>query len=321
MTSSVVVPTFRRVPELGRCLTALEAQLRPPLEVIVTVRDTDAETREFLAARTFGSLRLRVVEIGVPGVIAAMNAALVVANGEIIALTDDDAAPWPDWLERINAYFEADPKLGGLGGRDWQYYDGKLHIDGVAPKRCGQLQWFGRVSAGHHLAAAGSAYDTQVVKGVNCAYRAAALRPIGFDARLLGSGAQVHWELSLGLAVRRAGWKIVFDPSLAVDHFPAGRYDEDQRKEFNAVAKENATANETLILLDHFRGVRRALFLLWAFLIGTRGAPGLTQMVRLGLTGARSPLRLWRATLAGRWRGIGLHRQSARPSRLLRSRR
>jgi cellulose synthase/poly-beta-1,6-N-acetylglucosamine synthase-like glycosyltransferase len=313
MIITLMIPTYRRVPDLRRCLEALTAQRRPADEVIVPVRDIDAETRRFLDSHPFPNLPLRSVQIALPGVVAAMNAALAVATGQIIALTDDDAAPWPDWLERINAYFEADPELGGLGGRDWQYYDGKLHIDGVAPTRCGQLQWFGRVSAGHHLAPPGSAYEAVSVKGVNSAYRAEALKPIGFDTRLAGTGAQVHWELSLGLALCRNGWKILFDPSLGVDHFPAARFDEDERARFNDIAQRNAVANETLILLENLKGLRRIAFLLWAALIGTRAAPGIAQLPRLLALGQKNVAARWSATWRGRLQGIRMYRLSCTP--------
>ena len=187
MTISVIVPTYRRPADLRRCLEALRLQRRRPDQLLVTVRDTDADTRQFFAAGEFADLLPRIIDVSEPGVIAAMNAALAVAAGDVIALTDDDAAPWPDWLEKIESHFAADPKLGGLGGRDWQYYSGKLNLDG-RPTICGQLLWFGRITAGHHLAPPGPPYQTFTIKGVNSAYRARALKPIGFDTRLAGAG-------------------------------------------------------------------------------------------------------------------------------------
>jgi hypothetical protein len=172
------------------------------------------------------------------------------------------------------------------------------------------LQWFGRVSAGHHLAPPGAAYEAVSVKGVDSAYRAEALKPIGFDTRLAGTGAQVHWELSLGLALRRKGWKILFDPGVCVDHFPAARFDEDQRAHFNDLAQRNAVANETLVLLEHFSAPRRIVFLLWAGLIGTRAAPGIAQLPRLILRRQQNVMARWLATWCGRRQGIQMYRLS-----------
>ena len=159
----------------------------------------------------------------------------------------------------------------------------------------------------HHWAAAGPPRQVAIVKGVNIAFRAEALRAVGgFDTRLAGTGAQVHWELGVCLAIRRAGWKVVFDPAVGVDHFPAARFDEDQRAAFNGVAQRNMVYNETLLLTEHLRGVRRLAFLCWALAVGTRSSPGLLQWARLRLRlGDRHAGRRWRATMAGRVAGAG----------------
>ena len=47
-TITALVPTYRRPRDLARCLEALRAQVRLPDEVLVVVRDEDAETRDLL---------------------------------------------------------------------------------------------------------------------------------------------------------------------------------------------------------------------------------------------------------------------------------
>ena len=64
---------------------------------------------------------MRTVKVNVPGQVAALNAGLDKTQGEIIAITDDDAAPHVDWLERIEARYLADKAIGGVGGRDFLY--------------------------------------------------------------------------------------------------------------------------------------------------------------------------------------------------------
>lgn len=44
MNISVLIPTYRRPKDLARCLEALKKQKRVPDEVLVIVRNTDAET-------------------------------------------------------------------------------------------------------------------------------------------------------------------------------------------------------------------------------------------------------------------------------------
>ena len=306
MTITVLIPTYRRPQDLQRCLTALEAQKCQAEEILVVVRDTDVETREFLAGYAPPMLGLRVVTVVSPGVLAAMNAGLAEATGEIIALTDDDTAPYPDWLARIESHFAADPCVGGVGGRDWQANDLRSR------RVVGIIQWHGRVIGNHHLGV-GEARAVDVLKGANCAYRAEPLKAIGFETRLRGGGAQVHWELSLGMAMRAAGWKLIYDPAVAMDHFPAPRFDADTnlRGIFNAEGISHSAYNETLVLLQYLPPLRRVVFLIWAFLIGTRAEPGMAQIPRLLLKGDRHAVERGLASLSGRYDALRADRPKA----------
>jgi cellulose synthase/poly-beta-1,6-N-acetylglucosamine synthase-like glycosyltransferase len=279
LTISVIVPTYHRPKELERCLEALKKQNRQADEVLVTVRDTDTETWTFLASFDPQLLPLRItkVSVSVPGVVAAMNMGMDAACGDIIAFTDDDAAPHTDWLERIEAHFLSDSNIGGVGGRDWVYQGTQLE-EGER-EVVGQVQWFGRVIGEHHLGV-GEAREVDVLKGVNMSFRRSAIGQMHFDTRMRGTGAQVHFELAFSLALKRAGWKLIYDPKVAVNHYPAQRFDEDQRNRFNDIALLNAVHNETLVLLENLPSTRRTAFVIWATFVGTRDAPGFLQWFR-----------------------------------------
>ncbi|MDJ0571727.1 MAG: glycosyltransferase family 2 protein [Pleurocapsa sp. MO_192.B19] len=307
MNIAVIVPTYRRPKDLARCLEALKNQTRPADEVIVTVRDTDAETWDFLKEYNHESLPLHTVTVKVPGVVAAMNAGLDVAQGDIIAFTDDDAAPHPDWLEKIEAHFLADELIGGVGGRDVLYQNGQL-VQGEK-KVVGKLQWFGRAIGNHHLGT-GEAREVDILKGVNMSFRRAAIQELRFDKRMKGTGAQVHFELAFCLALKRAGWKLIYDPKILVDHHWAQRFDEDRRGNFSDIAMVNRVHNETLILLENLSTLRRTVFLLWAILVGTRANRGFLQCLRfLPDEGFLAGKKL-QASLQGIWRGWQTWRQT-----------
>ena len=292
------MPSWRRPDALARCLRALAAQTRAPHEVVVGLRADDPDSARALDAMQAGfPVPLRRATTGEPGVIAAMNAALARCGGDVVALTDDDAEPRPDWIARLAACFE-DPGVGGAGGRDWQ-----PHERGDEPV-VGRVQWFGRVIGHHHLGA-GPPRDVDVLKGANCAFRAPLVRALGFDARLAGSGAQLFWELALCLPLRRAGWRLIYDPAIAVEHHVAPRHDADQlhRGVFAAAPQADAVHNETLVLLEHLSAPAQLAFAAWAALVGTRAEPGLAQLARLAVRGDRQALSRWRATRAGRRRG------------------
>lgn len=266
----------------------------------MVVRDTDAETWQFLAQFKADNLPLHTVKVTQSGVVAALNAGLAAVEGDIVSITDDDAAPHPDWLERIAAYFTCDSRLGGLGGRDWIYHGSKLEDESRLV--VGQLQWFGRVIGNHHLGV-GEPREVDILKGVNMSFRTQAIGQLRFDERMRGTGAQVHFEMAFTLALKRAGWKIIYDPNVAVDHYPAQRFDEDQRNNFNEIAFINLVHNETLVLLEHLSFIRRIVFLFWALFVGTCDSLGFVQWLRFlpsqGQLAGKKLLASWR----GRWQG------------------
>ncbi|MBF1991527.1 glycosyltransferase family 2 protein [Fischerella thermalis] len=298
MTISVMIPTYRRPQDLARCLKALEQQTRKPEQVVVVVRDTDTESWSFLQDYHPQGFSLEAATVKVPGVVAAMNVGLDTARGDIIAITDDDAAPHPDWLARIEAHFVCDPRIGGVGGRDLVYVNNELIYKGES-KVVGKLQWYGRVIGDHHKGI-GAAREVDVLKGVNMAYRRSAIAHLHFDERMLGTGAQVHFELAFSLALRSQGWKLIYDPLIIVDHYPAQRFDEDQRNNFNHLAWKNAVHNETLALLEYLPPLRLVVFILWATLVGTRKAFGLLQLLRFLPKEKTLAWQKWLASMQGR---------------------
>ena len=292
--ASVLVPTFRRPAELLRCLTAIAGQTRRADELIVVVRDDDRDTWQML--ERLERPTFRTVSVSQPGLVHAMNAGLATVQTDIVAITDDDAAPHADWLERIVATFETSAGIGAVGGRDVLYVGGVLQ-EGRASV-VGRVPALGKHVGNHHLGF-GAARDVDALKGVNGAYRVEALRPIGFDRRLRGTGAQVYWELSLGIALRRAGWRLVYDPMILVDHFTAPRFDEDQRHGFNPVAMSNLAYNEAIVRLEHLSLPQRIAYVAWAVAVGTRAVPGLVQRVRFARVEGPTAGKKFVAALAG----------------------
>ena len=307
MKISTIIPSYRRPHDLERCLEALQNQSRLSDEIIVVVRDTDTETRTFIEDFDTNSLSIKTVKVTVPGVVAAMNLGLEQSQGDIIAFTDDDAAPHSDWLEKIEQYFLQDELIAGVGGRDWQYRDGQLLE--ANKKIVGELQWFGRVIGNHHIGL-GGAREVDVLKGVNMSFRRTAINRMRFDERMKGQGAQVHFELAFCLGLKRAGWKLIYDPEIVVDHYPAQRFDEDRRRQFNSIAFTNAVHNETLAILEHFSPIKRMMFLFWAHLIGTKVNFGIIQLFRFLPKQKSLAIRKWLASLQGKWQACLTWQQS-----------
>lgn len=284
------------------CLRSLGAQTHPPLEVLVCFRDGDIETSQALASLDGPEQALVCSVVLGPddNFAAGLRAGITASRGDLVAFTDDDSEAPADWLARIVGYF-ADASVAGVGGRD------VLSFETPPAPVVGRMQWFGRVIGNHH-AGKGGARDVDFLKGVNCCFRGDLVRAVGIDPRLRGAGNVVHTELSVCLPLRRAGWRLVYDPSLTVKHHAAPRKDGDDnhRGGFNAAALQDMVHNETVLVLEHLSLGGRLGFALWSFGIGSGHAQGVVKSLHSVLTGKASAsiaTKRWWATLRGRLKG------------------
>jgi glycosyltransferase involved in cell wall biosynthesis len=108
---SVIVPVFDDRERLERCLDALAVQTYPNYEVIVV----DNGSREPVADLD-GRYDVRLAYEARPGSYAARNRGLSVAAGDVIAFTDSDCIPAPDWLEKGAARVLSAPSVGLVAG-------------------------------------------------------------------------------------------------------------------------------------------------------------------------------------------------------------
>jgi len=269
---SVLVPTWRRPTELQRCIDGLARQARVPEETLIVVREDDLATHatvEALAAR-HPSLALRMLSPSAPGLGAALNAGLEGARSDIVCCTDDDAVPRPDWLARIAKHFDQDPGLGGVGGLDvnWPRDDHARPAGDV-----GRVLPFGRIVGNHHLGT-GRARTVDILKGANMSYRRKSIGGLRFDSLLHGTGSQPHNEVGFCLRLASAGWRLLYDPAVVVDHYPAVRL-EDQRASARTGQEIRVAAhNQFYGLLQGLHGSRRAPALAYQLLLGSREDPG-----------------------------------------------
>ncbi|GAA4323663.1 glycosyltransferase [Pigmentiphaga soli] len=105
--ASIVVPTYRRPDMLTRCLLALLGQdFEGGYEIVVADDGPDDDTRaavEQIAARAAAEdgPQVRYLPVtGTQGPSAARNRGWEIARAPVIAFTDDDTIPEPDWLRR-----------------------------------------------------------------------------------------------------------------------------------------------------------------------------------------------------------------------------
>lgn len=280
LTTTVFIATYRRPRDLERCLRALEHQSRLPDQVILVVRNDDEETHALLKASRF-DLPIQVLGVSVPGLIAARNVCLDALDTDLVSMIDDDSAPHPDWLERIELHFLDNVRLGGLGGRD--RLATKPEWDTVCRPIVGKIRYFGLLIGNHHCGF-GPARDVDTLIGVNMSFRSKAIAGLRFDTRLRGHGAQPNEDIAFCLAVRRQGWRLIYDPQVMVDHYEGTREEPRHYAAMlpvtDAKAFGDVTYNWVVAIYEEFSPLRHMVYMLWQSLVGTRLRPGLVQAIR-----------------------------------------
>lgn len=113
---SVIVPTFNRLDYLQKCLASLVQLNHPAFEIIVVNDGSTDETPTYLQELSKQINNLRLINQPNNGPSAARNAGIAAAGADIIAFTDDDCQPEPNWLVEVTKPFE-DPNIVGVIGR------------------------------------------------------------------------------------------------------------------------------------------------------------------------------------------------------------
>lgn len=111
---SVIVPVFNDTSGLRRCLEALDGQTLPKdrFEVLVVDNGSHPPLAHVVAPFRFARCLVEARR----GSYAARNAGVQHATGELLAFTDADCQPAPDWLEELVRIFEGDGHVGAIGG-------------------------------------------------------------------------------------------------------------------------------------------------------------------------------------------------------------
>jgi glycosyltransferase involved in cell wall biosynthesis len=110
MDVTVIICTYNRAVRLARTLEYF-SRLRPQgyaaEMVVVDNRSTDATAAIIRQAAAESEIPIRYAREDQQGKSFALNRALTIAQGDILALTDDDVLPGEGWLDRVVELFRA----------------------------------------------------------------------------------------------------------------------------------------------------------------------------------------------------------------------
>jgi GT2 family glycosyltransferase len=232
MKTSIVIATYNRAKLLDDCLAHLANQSFEDGDEIVVVdngsTDRTADVIKVHAGRM--PVRLRYLVEPRAGKSHALNRALEIAGGDVLAFTDDDVNVSASWLSEIRRAM-ADPAVGLTGGPvlpRWEQPPPRwLAFDDAV--RSGAAQ-FGHLGAPLALLSYGpeaSVLGPRTLLGANLAVRREVFDRLGGFAAHLGKkrGTLLSGEdHDLCARAQEAGFKAVYAPSACVFHWvPADR--------------------------------------------------------------------------------------------------
>ncbi len=230
---SILICTYNRADQLAETLRAI-ALLRVPrgcrVELVVVDNNSDDATRAVVERAACG-MDFAVVYEFEPrqGKSYALNRGLARSTGDVLALTDDDVLPNPDWLERIVAAFRA---------RDVSFVFGKVlprwetEPPAALVTARGEEIWgpLALVDYGNEEVAytPGNFGQIRFPIGANLAFTRAALESVGGwrpDLGKVNNSLIAGEDLEIFFRLRGAGlYAGVYDPKNVVRHFvPASR--------------------------------------------------------------------------------------------------
>ena len=112
MKVSIVIPHYNDLASLDFCLSALARQSFPAAQTEIIVADNGSPQGEAAVAAIVAG-RARLVIVREKGAGPARNGGVAASTGEILAFTDADCRPDPQWLENGVAALSRYDFLGG----------------------------------------------------------------------------------------------------------------------------------------------------------------------------------------------------------------
>lgn len=212
---SVVVCTRERPRDLERCLHALATQSVGDLEVIVV----DNAPRTADTRRVVDAANVRYVLEPRPGLDCARNAGVRSARAPLIAFTDDDAVPAPDWAMNVLATI-SEPGVAGMAGAMlpaeletpaqhlFERYIERMTRARPRTDRREFTRPFPAASAG------------QIGAGANMAFRRDVLDLVGPFDEAFDAGTATHsgGDTEMFARVIDAGLRLVYEPRAIIHH-------------------------------------------------------------------------------------------------------
>jgi len=263
---SVILPVFDNAAGLERCLSALQSQAYPADRYEVIVVDNGSSEDPGPLVSRFA--RAQLVRESRPGSYAARNRGLDVARGDILAFTDSDCVPAPDWIERGVQCLASFPESGFVAGQvDLSFRD---------PAHPSSAELYDFLVMNFHQAH--NVRDRKFGATANLFVPRRVFDMVGrFDAALL-SGGDLEW----GRRVLAKGLSQTYAPEARVAHPARYTLDETYRRALRLTGGDFARSSGASRALELVRGFVPAIGF-YARVLGDTRLPRFGDRVRVVL--------------------------------------
>jgi GT2 family glycosyltransferase len=202
MTSfSVLICTYNRPDLLQISLSALiDKTIEKPDQVVVVNggdERSDSIVQFFMDRPGITVELIKTVNVNLA---TSRNIGLVRCSGDFVAMTDDDAEVFPDWVTEMKRIHEEHPEAGAVGGAVLGADSDKSLLSRIA-----DVATFSSPS---------EPANVRTLPGVNVSYKRAVLQKVGLQDEALFRGEDVdfNWRVKL------LGYEIYYTPEIKVIH-------------------------------------------------------------------------------------------------------
>ena len=207
---TVAIPTLDRPSQLARCLEGLFHGTVMPAEVLI-VNQGQYSPVESMLEQLRSQYPIVIIHCAQPrtGLSAARNLAFTRAHCQVIAFTDDDCVPAPDWLAQVELTLISTPGADAVAGSILPLGEESLGLFPISIRASKQVRMY-----------RGRALPWHVGSGGNFAIKRNWLLQVGgFDERLgAGSPGKAAEDTDLIYRLLRAGTVIRYEPDLVIYH-------------------------------------------------------------------------------------------------------
>lgn len=199
---SIFICTYNRGELIDGTLRAIiKGQNRLPDEIVVVNGGGENDCAPVIDKWKKEFPNLREIKTKNVNLATSRNLGLPQCKGDIIIQTDDDAEPFPDWIERLVEEHQKHPEAGVIGGNVVD-----ASGEGLLFKIADAMTFT------HYL---GNEYvETRTVPGVNSSYKKKVIEEVGeYDTVMFrGEDVDYNWRCI------QAGYKVLSFPDIKVYH-------------------------------------------------------------------------------------------------------